>query len=79
MGYTGIMSKSKVTFGDQIRRAVEDCGMTRYAIAKATGIDNATLSRFIHGQAWMSEATMNALAEFLGLEVVARKGTKGRQ
>ena len=69
---------------DQIRRAIRDSGMTRYAIHRATGIDQATLSRFMSGKRGLPMKTLDVLAEFLGLRVVMDgprqkdKGKKGR-
>ncbi len=74
------MGKRHVKLSEQIRRAVDDCGMTRYAISKATGIDNATLSRFASGERGLPMKTLDVLAEFLNLNIVVGKGrkTKGR-
>ena len=64
----------KQTFSDAIRQAVNDSGMSRYAICKQLGIDQALLSRFMSG-AWLGQPTMNALAQLLGMTVtVAQKG-----
>ena len=32
------------SMSDQVRRAIENCGLTRYAIAKQTGITEGGLS-----------------------------------
>lgn len=74
------MSTKPTKFSDQIRKAVEESGMTRYAIFKASGIDQATLSRFVHGQVGLSMDSLDVLADILGLEIVARgrKPKKGR-
>ena len=72
--------KAKPTkFSDQIRKAVMESGVTRYAIFKATGIDQGTLSKFVHGQVGLSMDSLDALADMLGLKIVARrrKGKKG--
>ncbi len=42
--------KQAKQFSDEIRAAVENCGKTRYQIAKETGIDAAALCRFVQGQ-----------------------------
>ncbi len=67
------MSAKPTKFSDQIRRAVEESGMTRYAISKATGIDQGTLSKFVHGHVGLSMDSLDVLAETLGLEVVSRR------
>jgi plasmid maintenance system antidote protein VapI len=58
---------------DQIRDAVEHCGETRYAIAKATGIDQATLSRFVSGERGLPMKTLDRLGEYLELTIMVNK------
>jgi transcriptional regulator with XRE-family HTH domain len=60
-----------------LRKAVEDSGMTRYAIAQATGINESVLSRFVAGGRTISLANADTLAEFLGYELMKTKGAKG--
>jgi len=55
-------------FSDQIRQAVDASDMSRYAICKALGIDQATMSRFMAGSG-MELANIDRLAELLGLMV----------
>jgi transcriptional regulator with XRE-family HTH domain len=57
---------------DQIRQAVEQCGETRYAIAKATGIDQSTLSRFVSGERGLPMNTLDRLADYLGLTITMK-------
>ncbi len=66
---TSRRSKQRVKLSDQIRAAVENCGQTRYAIWKATGIDQATLSRFIAGKLFISCDAMDKLADHLKLNI----------
>lgn len=65
--------KRKTNMSDQIRAAIEASGITRYRIWKETGIDEATLSRFMSGKAGLSMKALDALADYLDLEVVMRK------
>ncbi len=62
-----------------IRRAIRSSGITRYAIAKATGIGQSTLSRFVRGQGGLSLDTLDKLADLLGLEIVTRRSTRKRR
>jgi len=64
---------------DQLRQAIDDSGLTRYQIAKATGIDESALAKFYNGRRGLSMEALNALGEFLQLTVtLGRKpGTKG--
>lgn len=55
-------------FSDQIRQAVDASDLSRYAICKALGIDQAVMSRFMAG-AGMELANIDRLADLLGLKV----------
>ncbi len=59
---------------DQLRQAIDDSGLTRYRIAKETGISESTLSKFYLGQRGLSMEALNAIGEFLQLEI-----TRGRK
>lgn len=65
------MSKKRIKLSNQIRHAVEDCGHSRYAISKATGIDQATLSRFMSRERGLPMNTLDVLADYLDLKVIA--------
>lgn len=54
---------------DQLRQAIDDCGMTRYEIAKQTGIDESALAKFYNGHRGLSMEGLNALGEFLQLTI----------
>jgi hypothetical protein len=68
IGYRADMARER-TFSDQIRRAVDECGMSRYALCKLTGMDKAVMSRFMSGKGFLSEGSLNALAKTLRLTV----------
>ncbi|HEV3204733.1 MAG TPA: helix-turn-helix transcriptional regulator [Gemmataceae bacterium] len=70
------MGKKRIKLSDQIRQAVENCGQTRYAISKATGIAESTLSRFMVGERGLPMKTLDQLAEYLDLNITTKK--KGR-
>jgi transcriptional regulator with XRE-family HTH domain len=55
---------------DQLRLAIAECGISRYRIAKETGIHESTLSRFCRGQRGLSTAALDTLADFLRLRLV---------
>ena len=67
------MTERRTRLSDQIRHAVEDCGQTRYAISKATGIAESTLSRFMAGERGLPMKTLDTLADYLDLSIVAGK------
>lgn len=58
------------TMTDQLRQAIDASGLTRYAIAKATGIDESALSKFYNGQRGINTNTLDKLGECLGLRIV---------
>ena len=62
---------------DQLRQAIDDCGLTRYEIAKQTGIDESALAKFYNGRRGLSMEALNALGEFLQLKItLGRKPDK---
>ena len=65
---------------DQLRQAIDDCGLTRYEIAKQTGIDESALAKFYNGHRGLSMQALNALGECLQLKITLgrRPNKKGR-
>ena len=62
---------------DQLRQAIDDSGLTRYRIAKETGISETALSLFYNGQRGLSMKALNALGECLRLTInLGRKPEK---
>ena len=62
---------------DQLRQAIDDSGLTRYRIAKETGVSESTLAQFYNGQRGLSMEAMNALGECLQLTIkMGRKAAK---
>ena len=66
------------SFSDQIRRAVDRSGFSRYRIWQEIGIDQAVMSRFMSGQGGLSIRSLDRLAKLLGLTVGVKKSKKGR-
>ena len=81
---TGRLARSRITkmskrakFSEQLRKAVEQAPVSRYAIHKATGIDQAVLSKFVRGErSGLSMETVDALCDYLGLRLVPEKPEK---
>ncbi|MSU78419.1 MAG: XRE family transcriptional regulator [Gemmataceae bacterium] len=67
------MTKPRMKLSDQLRQAIDTCGETRYAIAKATSIAEATLSRFMSGERGLPMKTLDTLADYLELDIQAPK------
>lgn len=69
-------SKRRIKLSDQIRKAINNSGMTRYAISKATGVGQDVLSRFMSRERGMELATLDRLADFLDLNIVVGEPRK---
>ena len=65
--------KRRKQLTEQLRQAIEECGVSRYEIAKHTGIDESALAKFFNGHRGLSMETLNALGEFLELEIVMHR------
>lgn len=66
------------SISETLRRELELCGQTRYAVSKATGIPESVLSRFAHGKP-LRGANFDRLADYLGLVLTkAGKARKGK-
>jgi transcriptional regulator with XRE-family HTH domain len=72
------MSKQRSLLTAAVRRAIADSGLSRYAISKASGIDQAALSRFMARKVGLTLASLDALADVLHLRLVVGKPKKGR-
>ena len=58
---------------ERIQEAIRSGGMSRYAISKATGIDQGQLCRFMQGQpGGLSFESVDKVLDALGLEIVIR-------
>jgi hypothetical protein len=66
---TDMAKKRPTKLTDQLRQAIDDSGLTRYEIAKQTGIDESALAKFYNGHRGLSMEALNALGEFLQLTI----------
>jgi transcriptional regulator with XRE-family HTH domain len=60
------------SLSDQIRDAILKAGVSRYRIAKETGVDQPALSRFVHGERGLSIEALDAIGLYLGLTINSR-------
>ena len=72
------MGKTRVKLSEQVRRAVEESGMTRYAICMAIGMHESVMSRFMNGKGGLQQDSMDALADLLEIDIVVR-GKRGQK
>ena len=72
-----MFKKRTNSLSDQLRQAIDDSGLTRYRIAKETGVSESALAQFYNGHRGLSMKALNALGEFLQLRIVlGRKPSK---
>jgi transcriptional regulator with XRE-family HTH domain len=72
------MAERRVKLSDQVRRAVDASGLSRYRIAKEIHVAESTMSRFMSGRTGLSMEYLDRLADLLGLDIsVRRPTTKG--
>jgi len=57
----------------QLKRAVLDSGLSRYRLAKLSGLSQAQLSYFVNGKRSLTLPAAAKLAEALGLELRPKK------
>jgi transcriptional regulator with XRE-family HTH domain len=75
------MGRKRVKLSEQIRRAVADAPISRYAICKRIGFSQATMSRFMKGKAGLSMDVLDKVADVVGIDIAIRsegKQPKGR-
>lgn len=70
------MSGKRIKLSEQIRRAVEESGLSRFRICKATGIDQAAMSRFMNRTRGLQMDNLDALADVLRLDILAGEPVK---
>jgi transcriptional regulator with XRE-family HTH domain len=67
------------TFWKQVRKVIKASGKTRYAIAKALGINQGHLAHLMKGEAGLSVESLIAVLDYLGLELtIQTKAKKGK-
>jgi plasmid maintenance system antidote protein VapI len=65
--------KNPTSISDQLRDAIEQSEMSRYQIAKETGVDAASLCRFAAGQVGLTLQNIDRIGRVLGLRIVVDK------
>ena len=63
------MGKKRERFTDQLRAAINASEKTMGQIARESGIDIATISRFMHGKGGLSVEGLDAIADCLNLNI----------
>ena len=55
-----------------MRRAIADCGLSRFELARRTGVAESQLSRFARGLTELRVSSLQKVADVLGLELTVR-------
>ena len=63
------MSKAIRPISDRLRLAIQDSGAALIALERATGVDRASIRRFLRGERSLRLDKADALAAHLGLEL----------
>ncbi len=64
---------------DQVRDAIDGCGLTRYAVARATGVTEGALSRFMSGERDMTLRTLGRIAPVIGVSLRTKRPRRQRK
>ena len=64
-------TKSK-KLSQQLREAILKASMSRYQLAKESGVGEGSLSRFVHRQQSLTLDSVDAIGEVLGLQIVTK-------
>ena len=67
------MARKQQSLTDQLKMAISTSEKSMGQIARESGIDIATISRFIHGKGGLSMEGMDAIGKSLRLRIVADK------
>jgi transcriptional regulator with XRE-family HTH domain len=66
------------SISEQLRQAIRDCGESRYALSKRTGIDQSTLTRFMSGERGLRLDVVDILAEAFDFELRPKGSRRGK-
>ena len=67
--------KTDPDIAEQLRQAILQADVSRYALSGISGVAQAVLSRFVNGKRSITLATASKIAEALGLEIKSKPKT----
>jgi transcriptional regulator with XRE-family HTH domain len=65
------MARKQRPLTDQLRRAIDASGVSRYRLCKQVGMSEATMSRFMSGKGGLSMDMLDKLGAVLDLRLTA--------
>ena len=66
--------KQPPTMSDTLRQTIRESGIPLLTLAEATGVQRASIGRFVSESQSLRLDCADKLAEFFGLELIERKG-----
>jgi hypothetical protein len=69
----GKAERGRPKMSDVLRQAIRDSGLTLYRVAKDSGVDYATLYRFMKGERAIHMRAADKLVDYLGLQLTRRE------
>ncbi len=76
MTYDAGMSDRAADIVQELKDAIVNSGVSRYALSRASGVPQSALSRFMNGERGLSLESAARLAEALGLELRPKRSRK---
>jgi len=74
------MDKNRDSLTNQLRLAIANCGISRYRIAKETGVGQSTLALFVNGKRGLSMEAIDSIGHYLRLKIATEtKPRTGRK
>ncbi len=62
--------KAPKTISEQLRRFIQDSGLSTYQLERETGVHNSMLSRFLRDERGLRLESVDALSKYLKLRLV---------
>jgi transcriptional regulator with XRE-family HTH domain len=62
------------TFTDRIRQAIRSGPYSQADVARKLGLTRGAITRFLKGDTFLSERTLDALANLYGFQLILKKG-----
>ena len=67
-------TKKAVTLSEQLRHIIEAGEMSRYEIAKRSGVDASQLHRFVRGTGRLTTESLDKIGAVLGQRFIQERG-----
>lgn len=73
------LKKDKNGLNEKLRTLIETCGLSRYEIAKLSGVSEAMLSRYVRRMRALNTVSAERILEALKMEIIIRKRKGGKK